>query len=350
MPATRNKVIFNEVYKDLEQIRKDLKKCKTEEDYNPILDRYTQIDTKSKAIIAHITSNKSANKKLVDLEGKIAVLIVSLNIKFELEQPENELEIKKHHTSKEDTSNEEHKKHSKRKSVKHKAIDWDNIAHKLMHSMPLHDGAHHTDPTLEATIKPQTELKIEVRIESSIDHSIPLQSEHSVETVAEPKIEATENSIHQQCVANAERNIRENQLRQYSQFLKQLEEKRDEFHQRYPDDLDDDVTKAYGAACQLLNILYGYAESYKNQDINLDEFKEHSSRVIKDRRNGVLGEHRGYKELLTNLLLAIGTLGIGYAIAALFTQSLTPIKCNTKTTNLLVDTEESLISVGKMEF
>lgn len=144
-----------------------------------------------------------------------------------------------------------------------------------------------------------------------------------------------------------ERQLREQQLGEYYKILKQLEKKRNEFHISYPQDIEDDITKAYGAACQLVNILNGYAEQYKNQDITLIQFKAHSSRVIQSRRNGVLGEHRGFKELLTNLLLVIGTLGIGYIIAAFFTQSLTPIKCNTKTVNLLNDIKLTLEDVGE---
>jgi hypothetical protein len=70
--------------------------------------------------------------------------------------------------------------------------------------------------------------------------------------------------------------IREQKISQYTKLLQQLEIKRDEFHTRYPDDSSDDLNTAYGAACQLVNILNGYAESYKKQDINLTHFKENS--------------------------------------------------------------------------
>ena len=141
----------------------------------------------------------------------------------------------------------------------------------------------------------------------------------------------------------------EQQLVQYLNLLKQLEIQRDNLHTRYPKDSSEDTTTAYGAACQLINILYGYAESYKHQDIDFKGFKQNSSRVIQSRRFGVLGEHRGIKELLTNLLFAFGTLGVGYAIAALFHNSLTPIKCNTRTVNLLEKTEETLAQITEEE-
>lgn len=145
---------------------------------------------------------------------------------------------------------------------------------------------------------------------------------------------------------NREMKLRELQLCEYGKLLKQLKAKRDEFHLRYPDDPSDDISNAYGASCQLTNILIGYAEQYKHQRISLKQFKDNSSRVIQSKRHGVLGEHRGMKELLLNLLLAIGTLGIGYIVAAFFTQSLNPVKCNTNAVTLLDEIDHVLKKVG----
>lgn len=158
-----------------------------------------------------------------------------------------------------------------------------------------------------------------------------------------------ESLTEQQASEPNRRNVREEQLSQYLKLLKRLEIQRDELHIRYPEESADDPTAAYGAASQLVNILKGYAESYKNEEIDLIRFKEHSSRVIQTKRNGVLREHRGCKEILTNLLLVLGTLGVGYLLAALFTKSFTPIKCNTKTVNMLNKTEETLDQVVSNE-
>ncbi|BCA95431.1 hypothetical protein TUM19329_17920 [Legionella antarctica] len=162
----------------------------------------------------------------------------------------------------------------------------------------------------------------------------------------EPKPGIASESDLEKLQFDKEMTLRERKISQYTQLLKRLELKRDEFHTRYPEDSCDDVSKAYGAACQLVNILNGYAVSYKRQTIDLNQLKENSSRVIQSRRIGILGEHRGVKELLTNLLFAIGTLGIGYAFAALFTQSFTPIKCNTDTVDLLNETNKKLDEIG----
>jgi hypothetical protein len=130
-------------------------------------------------------------------------------------------------------------------------------------------------------------------------------------------------------------NQREHQICEYIKWLHQLEKKRDELHQRYPQYSADDANNAYGAASQLVNTLNTYVQRYRDKEINLKELKECSSREIQIKRNGVLSEHRGIKEILVNFLLAIGTLGIGYAIGALFTRRLNPIRCNTDSVNLL---------------
>jgi hypothetical protein len=146
-------------------------------------------------------------------------------------------------------------------------------------------------------------------------------------------------------VTDNEKVKREEQLGRYLYWLNQLKIHHYNLHQQHPNDSRDDPSTAFGAAYQLLNILNGYALSYKNQEIDLECLKKNSSRVIQERRNGVLGQHRGSREILTNLLFALGTFGIGYALAAFFTQSFTPIKCKTNTVNILDATEETLVKL-----
>jgi hypothetical protein len=247
MPRTGDKNAFDALCKELENIRKELKKCPGIENLHSIISKYQQIDTHRNLIKGYTAENKIQKNKLTELDGKIAILILNQSQRYELKQP--------------------------------------------------------TLATPESTSAEGTSINTEVY-------------------------------------------MRTQQLNEYNKWIIQLETKRDELHTRYPKDSSDDMDTAYGAACQLVNILNGYAVSYINQDIDLKKFKEHSSRVINTKRNGVLGEHRGIKELLTNLLLAIATLGLGYAIAALFTQSLTPLKCKTKTVYLLDDTDKALNEVG----
>ncbi len=275
-----NKDKFDEVCSHLEQIRKELnlKKRKTLNCYTEIVTRYNQIDTQTDEIKQYTTEHPSAKNKLRNLECKIAVLMTTHNLRFGIIQQGYEDVEKENDTKPLEGQAEEHKKTNK-----------------------------------------QQRKSPEIKQKDTAD---------------------TESLQKQQFTK--EMKLREQMIIPYTNLLKQLEIKRDEFHTRYPDYSCDDVSKAYGAACQLVNILNGYAVSYKTQAIDLTQFKENSSRVIQSRRNGILGEHRGVKELLTNLLLAIGTLGIGYAFAALFTRSFTPIKCNTDTVDLLNETNKKL--------
>ena len=209
-----------------------------------------------------------------------------------------------------------------------------------------------TDQIKEHTTEhPSAKIKLR-NLESKIavlmmNHNLQFGLQHDYEGVGK-ELESSRSEEEKEYKKQhfVEMRVREQKISQYTKLLNQLEIKRDEFHVRYPDDSSDDLNTAYGAAYQLVNILNGYAESYKKQDISLEQFKENSSRVIQSRRNGVLGEHRGVKESLLNLLLVIGTLGIGYAFAALFTRSFTPIKCNTDTVSLLNETKEKLDEVG----
>jgi hypothetical protein len=138
------------------------------------------------------------------------------------------------------------------------------------------------------------------------------------------------------------RNLRELQLSEFTKLLQQLIAKRDTFHKNYPTDSSENTTKAYGAAFQLVKKLEQCAESYKNGDSDLAQFKKDSSEAIRSKRNGVLSAHRGYKEFFANLLLAISTLGLGYIAGAFFTSRFAPIKLNTDTVNKLDQTQEAI--------
>jgi hypothetical protein len=140
--------------------------------------------------------------------------------------------------------------------------------------------------------------------------------------------------------------LHERQLSEFTNCLKLLEAKRDEFHVRYPQESSDDITKVYGVSCQLLKTLEQCAQSYINGLFDLNQFKTNATQAIRDKRNGILSEHRGFKEILVNFLLAIGTLGVGYAIAALFTHRLAPISINTDSINKLDQVQDTLNELG----
>ena len=135
---------------------------------------------------------------------------------------------------------------------------------------------------------------------------------------------------------------RETQLTEFSMYLKQLAAKRDQFHKDYPKDPPENPHKIYGAMNLLVQSLEQSTESYKNGSIDLNQFKSDTTQAIRDKRDGVISEHRGCKQILVNLLLAISTLGVGYLLAALFTRSFTPIKVNTDSANQLDETQEAV--------
>jgi len=129
-------------------------------------------------------------------------------------------------------------------------------------------------------------------------------------------------------------------IKDFNLWFNKLKEKCEELHQRYPQDEADDLTTAFGTATQLIATLNGYLERYNRQEIELAEFNQLASAEIRNNVNGVLAQHRGIKEILINLLFAIGTLGIGYALAALFTQRFNPIRCQTDSVTILGESEE----------
>lgn len=128
--------------------------------------------------------------------------------------------------------------------------------------------------------------------------------------------------------------------RDFKLWFNKLREKCEELHQRYPQDDATDLTTAFGTATRLITTLNSYLDQYHRQEIELAEFNQLASAEIRNNVNGVLGQHRGIKEILINLLFAIGTLGIGYALAALFTQRFNPIRCQTDSVTILGESEE----------
>ncbi len=142
-----------------------------------------------------------------------------------------------------------------------------------------------------------------------------------------------------------EQRRRHNQLRPYALSLELLRRKRDNLGRRYLESKNYNFLGAYNDMDALIKALNGFSTSYELCEMNLGDFKRLSAELIQNNIDGSLGKHRGYKEILVNLLLALGTLGVGYAIAALFTQSLTPIKCNTDSANILHGTKGELFKM-----
>lgn len=186
-------------------------------------------------------------------------------------------------------------------------------------------------------IKETTPIEIPATLSVVTSPAKSIEIEKTADRVAEPiameQLEitdkmSTEDKI-QEDETSPEKAQRKQQLTKFYGMLEELRKKRADFEQRYPKDNPHDKSKPYCAINELITTLYSHAKSYEKLKTNLSEFKESSSKLINDTRKGVLGQHRGCKEILTNLLLFIGTLGIGYLLAAAITRSLNPIKVNT---------------------
>lgn len=141
---------------------------------------------------------------------------------------------------------------------------------------------------------------------------------------------------------NPENAHRKQQLTKFYGMLEELRKKRADFEKRYPKDNPHDKNKPYCAINELITTLNSHAKSYEKLKTNLSEFKDASSKLINEKRKGILGQHRGCKEILSNLLLFIGTLGIGYLLAAAITRSLNPIKVNTNSVEKINATAETI--------
>ena len=170
-------------------------------------------------------------------------------------------------------------------------------------------------------------------------HSIVSQNAAMPDFVTAKPQEMAENSAD---LGSPEREKRKAQLATFHKLLENLRAKRSEYETRYPKDNTKDTSKPYGALNELINKLSMQAESYQHATCSLQDFKNNSTKFIRTARTGVLSEHRGCKQILTNILLCIATLGIGYLLAMAITKSISPLKVKTDTVERIDKLNESL--------
>lgn len=309
-----DKVVFNDAFKKLEGIKKRLKKVPGFDELQSIITEYDKIDCHADAIMSYRAIKSSAGKKLDHRIARIDELLFKALCK----QYEGML----HRLESDIDSNT-----LKQLSQQFEALKIDDGAvfryiqrHKSSQIRIAHLGnavlnaLKKIEKTMQDQVKeiPLGTLEDLISETSQISLSFPISSETDMKEVLQP-------------IA-----AREKQLATFQLVLTQLQNKRDELHKRYPKDAKDDMTTAYGSAYQLTRQLNDFTTQYKYGELELNEFKNKGMKLIREHRNGVLGIHRGCKEIVANLFLAIGTLGIGYALAALFTQRMTPIKLKTE--------------------
>ncbi|MBL7479047.1 hypothetical protein [Legionella bononiensis] len=337
-----DELIFNSMCKALEGMKHELKHCNSSDNLNTLIQHRSQINTNTDAVLRHITKNPAAQDKIIKLEIGIAEHLKRKKQEITLsEQKNNEKTDENSITERVNYSEKSglHTEHQlelsttdKTQSDK-KASETNDSAMKHIVSKILTRNKQSKTP------------KVTFNTESIIINESD-SSDHMNSTEHRDQTHSEDNSVNEPGLNFQQMKARELQLSQFDKLVKQLMIKRDEFHKRYPLELDDDVKKPYGAACQLVHKLTSYSQSYKDGMIDLKGFKDQATKELREQRKGVLSEHRGCKELMANILLALGTLGVGYVLAALFTQSFTPIKLNTSTVNQL---DETLKAVEQSE-
>lgn len=323
-----DQLIFDALYKELEKMKHELKHCNSLDQLDTLVHHHAKINTDTDAVLRHITKNPAAQAKILKLEKGIAEQLFNKKKEFSSKQETPEL-ISEESTSTDSGANDQHgtdalvvENTRLSESIPHIEPEEPLIAVKHADNPPIHQ-----DPVLAVSPVINT-------------------SNSNIIMEAKPPIKPVEEKTKTGFLTIQQKKERELQLGQFDKILKQLMGKRDEFHLSYPKESCDDVTKAYGAAYQLVKKLTGFSHSYREGMMDLKMFKEQATKEIREQRKGVLNEHRGCKELLANLLLVIGTLGIGYALAALYTQRFLPIKLNTHTAECM---DEALKSVDQVE-
>ncbi|KTD51204.1 hypothetical protein [Legionella quateirensis] len=337
-----DELIFNSMCNALEAMKHELKHCNSSDNLNTLIQHRSQINTDTNAVLRHITKNPTAQDKIIKLEIGIADHLRRKKQEFSLSDEKS--------TQKTDEN-------SIPERVNHSGMSELNRDHQLELSNKDHTQSDKKASEANDSVVKHIVTKIFTRqkIKRTSSVSFNLDPVLIPEHVSPDPLDSTEHrdqehsvdaSVNEQDLHFKQMKARELQLSQFDKLVNQLMNKRDEFHKRYPLDLDDDGKKPYGAACQLVHKLTSYSQSYKDGMIDLKGFKDQATKEIREQRKGVLSEHRGCKEVMANILLALGTLGVGYVLAALFTQSFTPIKLNTSTVNQL---DETLKAVEQSE-
>jgi hypothetical protein len=323
-----DQLIFDALYKELEKMKHELRHCNSLDQLDTLVQHHAKINTDTDAVLRHITKNSAAQAKILKLEKGIAEQLFNKKKEFSPKQETTEL------ISDESTSTDSGENDQCRADTL--VVENTRLSDTIPHIEP-------EDPLI--AVKYADNPPIHQDPVSAVSPVINTSNSNII-MEAKPPIKPVDEMTKTCLLTIQQKKERELQLGQFDKVLKQLVGKRDEFHLSYPKECCDDVTKAYGAAYQLVKKLTGFSHSYKEGIMDLKMFKEQATKEIREQRKGVLSEHRGCKELVANLLFAIGTLGVGYALAALYTQSFLPIKLNTHTVDCM---DKTLKSVEQVE-
>ncbi len=326
---------YKMVKNGLKDIKKALQDCDNAEHFHSIVTSYDSIDVRRSDVQEYLKVNPRSRSSLIELEKEIASLLIANRHIYGEKKPEPEVL-----TSPAD-----------KKVVVETAPKDEESAKSKTETTTKPQGPITTEPLEPVATKPLNPVTTEPLEPIATTPLDPVTTEPLEPVTAksqDPVIDKSQEPVNPtieeelQQKASQLRTVRETQLTEFTRYLKQLAAKREQFHKDYPKDPPENPNKIYGAMSLLVQSLEQSAESYKSGAINLDRFKADTTQTIRDKRDGVISEHRGCKQILINLLLAISTLGVGYLLGALLTRSFTPIKVNTDSANQLDDTQEAV--------
>ena len=140
---------------------------------------------------------------------------------------------------------------------------------------------------------------------------------------------------------------RSNQLQQVRVHFETLQDKYYEFYNKGQHDKN--YLDAAWSINSITNELNTISWEYVNKG-NLDEFKNAAKNLFDERQPdiAILNSHRGWKQIVTNILTAILGLGVIYGIAAAINGSFTVFKTSTDAGNKVEDLAQSIDSLKEV--
>lgn len=361
----KNKV-YDETIAGLIKIKHALNHdCTSEEKFNAIVTSYNSINLTKPELLDYFNKNKRDRNTFFNLNAVITGLIAHFKTTFKID-PKNpliktstvqnvltEITTKKVSTVDNNSPVAGAPSHAvKRNQPETSQLEHhETEVHEDLPSLYLNTEFSSENPVSSVHALPSLALETQPSNETPID---PPNSEADEVEVSQKDLEAKRDSQSEQLNSSVhtEPTEKENFLDTRLQSLQPINsswqlllKKREKFVKKYPLDIVIDTSKPLGALSQFTIEFDNCMQTYL-KDGNLEHFKRDGMQVIRNYRNGVLSEHRGCKEVLANLFFAIGTLGIGYLAAALYTQRFNPILVKTDSVEKMDETYDSVMRMS----
>lgn len=355
MPTNNEKKAYSELMNELRKIQKALEKCYSTETFNPLSERYLSLNFTNEEVLTYTTSNQGELLKLRTLRGAVDSLITSKKRFYGTNSVAPTSVLPQTLTTPSSTPNKateeapkvledepkENARLEKPASTEseivedHPEIDADFTetplvvsSNQVLDENPL-DNLE-TIPTAAVSVEPEQNLEQQEANPSVDDERDPIKPVQNT-TLADS--ESTKDDL------------RAEKLASINPTWKKIQNKCAEFKKNYPLDSIDDISKPYGAIYQFAREFENQKNAYIDGRSDLKTFKTNLTNSVNNYSQGVLRDHRGWKELVVNILFFIATVGVGYAAAALFTQRVNPIQLDTNSVKLMNEAKDSVIAL-----